>query len=210
MADAGKSGRKAGRKSALRELRNLVDTFYALTAGNTYDVHEILRNYGEMSKVLKNVADRKNVIEIFSAEMAVLTVEKIHLDIVFDRYAREDQPITRELKTDRTSLHNGIEEIKRALSALEIRERDPVLYHEISDASRPLGELDSHGVSKDVVRKCARSQAKRLQDQARGKSKSVLDRKEQSVIATRRDNLEACERLYISEQQEFAHTRARL
>ncbi len=192
----------------LRQLRKYVSLYYALTSGDEYTVSAIATNYDQIIQALTNIASQKSTSAFLTGELTILELERIQLDTVLYQYGSEGLKISRELKTDKTSLQNGIDELTRALSALELRERDPALYHEISDASRPLGELDSHGVSKDVVRKCARSQAKRLQDQARGKSKSALDRKEQTVLAIRRENMEACEKTYLDQQCHYARERA--
>ncbi|MCC8165481.1 MAG: hypothetical protein LIQ31_04890 [Planctomycetes bacterium] len=192
----------------LARLRRSINEFFTLTAGEMYDVSKIVQNYDNVIHALGDIAHQNNAAAFLSAEITVLEVERTQLDFVLSQYGSEGFAITRELKTDRTSLQNGIDELNRAFAALALRERDPAMYHDISDASRPLGELDSYGVSKDVVRKCTRSQAKRLQDQARGKSKSALDRKEQSVLAARRGNMDTCERVYIEEQRHYAQERA--
>ncbi len=195
-------------KNLLRWVERNALEYYDLTGGPIINAVLVGRNLDEMATLIEKARLTKNAIVILSAEATILTVDLMKLEQVVDKEVKQGKVASPEIKSDLTSLDDGIRQINRATRVFVLRAQyGEDAYQDISAGSRSEKDVDQHGTANDVLRQSCKSHATRLQNMARGVSKTELDRKGQIVIGKRRENMATCESIYKAHQIAFVKNR---
>ncbi|MCC8164697.1 MAG: hypothetical protein LIQ31_00765 [Planctomycetes bacterium] len=197
-------------KSLLRRIKKTAQEFYELADGPNIDAIKVGENLDTMAVHLEKARLSNSPAFILSVEATILSVDKLELTLVIERDLKQGKAISPYIKADITSLNDGLRQIGRASGVFALRARyGEDAYHDIATGSRSEKDVDADGTANDVLRQSCKSHGTRLQNMARGVSKTELDRKAQFVIGKRRENIVTCETLYKIQQREFVKRRAK-
>ncbi len=195
-------------KTLLRRIEKNALEFYELNGGPIINAVSVGENLDEMTTYIEKARLNNNPAVILSAEARILTVDLMKLEQFVDKEIKQGNEVSPEIKADLTSLDDGIRQIDRATRVFVLRAQyGEDAYQDISAGSRSEKDVDKHGTANDVLLQSCKSHGTRLQNMARGVSKTEMDRKAQFAIGKRRENMAACESLYKAHQIDYVKNR---